>query len=149
MRFFFLLIVPIFLSVSVRAEIEEPEKVKPRNISYNDFLKNYANDDTSTAIVELFFEKRTDVGPGQMVFFPLTAALFPISPHLSIGTSLISFPLCVNGARIMVRYRKGKLLKVLNQYNSDKTLPKWVRKKTIRLMQHYENIDLEEPIYEY
>lgn len=103
--------------------------IKPRKLEYNDFIANYSVNDTSTTVINIFFDKRNNSAIGQMTIFPITAAFFPLFPVFSVGMSAISFPFFVNGSVILVKYRKKKLYKILIEYKETRTLPKWVRKK--------------------
>ena len=102
---------------------------KARELDYNDFIGKYSVNDTSSTIVNIFFDKRTNAALGQMSIFPITAALFPLLPVFSLGLSAVSFPFFVNGSIILVKYRKKKLQKVLVEYQETRKLPKWIRKK--------------------
>lgn len=115
--------------VSGYSENTDSVEVKVRKLDYNDFIANYSVNDTSSTIINIFFDKKTNYAMGQMSMFPITAAIFPLFPLLSVGMSAVSFPFFVNGTVILVKYRKKKLQKVLIEYQETRTLPKWVRKK--------------------
>ena len=78
-----------------------------------------------------------------MSFLPITVAVYIISPQLSVGLTIISFPLFLNGSYLMVKYRKKKLHMVLNDYKETGHLPKWVMKKAKKQLEAYELIKAE------
>ncbi|MDB4533546.1 hypothetical protein N9242_01645 [Vicingaceae bacterium] len=120
----------------------QDDKIKYRKLDYNDFLKHSIND-TSAVIIDVFFDKKDNTALGQMSFLPITVAVYIISPQLSVGLTLISFPLFVNGSYLMVKYRKKKLFMVLNDYKETGHLPNWVRKKANKQLAAYELIKSE------
>ncbi len=130
----------LFISSSF-AQIDE--KVKARKLSYNDFQKLSIND-TSAAIIDLFFSKKDNAVFNQMSLLPLSVVLITVPPmhFVGVGSLAISVPLFLNGGYILVKYRKKKLYLVLTEYAATKTLPKWVRRKTNRLLNNYETLPL-------
>lgn len=123
------------------SSFSQDEKIKFRKLDYNDFGK-YSINDTSAVIIDIFFDKKDNAALGQMSFLPVTAALFVIPPTrvIGAGTTLISFPLFLNGSYMLIKYRKKKLYKLLIEYKKTKTLPKWVRRKANRLLDYYDAI---------
>ena len=65
-----------------------------------------------------FSSKKDDAAYGKMSFLPISTALFIIPPtHLiGLGLSFIMVPLFINGAMVLYKYRKKKLLNVLRDY---------------------------------
>ncbi|PCI94038.1 MAG: hypothetical protein COB15_15075 [Flavobacteriales bacterium] len=120
----------------------QKEKIKYRKLNYNDFTK-YSINDTSAVIIDIFFDKKDNTAISQMSFLPITVAVAIISPPISAGLTLISFPLFVNGSYMLVKYRKKKLYKVLTEYKETGQLPKWVRKKANKQLDYYEMIKTE------
>lgn len=119
----------LLLNVGYCTATEDSTVVKARKLEYSDFIANYSINDTSNTVIDIFFDKRNNTAKGQMSFFPITAAIFPLVPIISIGLSVVTFPMFVNGTVVLVKYRKKKLQKVLIHYKETKELPKWVRKK--------------------
>ena len=134
-------LITIFFLISLSSFSQE-EKIKYRKLDYNDFLK-YSVNDTSSVVIDVFFDKKDNTALGEMSFLPITAAVYIISPQLSIGLTLISFPLFVNGSYLLVKYRKKKLFMVLNEYKETRYLPNWVRKKATKQLEAYEMIKSE------
>lgn len=119
----------LILSISGFSENTDSIEVKVRKLDYNDFIAKYSINDTSSTIINIFFDKKTNYAMGQMSMLPITVAIFPLFPLLSVGTTVVSLPLFVNGTVVLVKYRKKKLQKVLIEYKETRSLPKWVRKK--------------------
>ena len=128
MNKFFILFFTILTSMSSFSQSLEGEKIKYRKLNYNDFSALSIND-TSMAVIDIFFDKKDNAALGQMSFLPITAAIFIISPTISIGLTAVSLPLFINGSYMLVKYRNKKLHLVLTEYKKTKTLPRWIRKK--------------------
>ena len=135
------ILIAIFFIISLTS-IAQEEKIKYRKLNYNDFTK-YSINDTSAVIIDIFFDKKDNTAISQMSFLPITVAVAIISPPISAGLTLISFPLFVNGSYMLVKYRKKKLYKVLTEYKETGQLPKWVRKKANKQLDYYEMIKTE------
>ena len=120
----------------------QKEKIKYRKLNYNDFTK-YSINDTSAVIIDIFFDKKDNSAISQMSFLPITVAVAIISPPISAGLTLISFPLFVNGSYMLVKYRKKKLYKILTEYKETGQLPIWARKKANKQLDYYEKIKTE------
>lgn len=129
MQKYFLLLIMISSSPNLFCADKDTTIVLVRKLDYNDFIAKYSVNDTSTTIINIFFDKRNNSAKGQMSIFPITAAIFPLVPILSVGMSVVSFPFFVNGSVLLYRYRKSKLQKVLINYKENRTMPNWVRKK--------------------
>jgi len=127
---------------SVVATPTDSTEIKARKLTYSDFLANYSVNDTSAAVIEIFFDKKDNSARGQMSFLPITLAIYPLFPLFSVGLTAVSLPLFINGSVIMIKYRKGKLVKVLNEYRETRELPKWIRKKVNKSL-HYEQFNYE------
>ncbi len=109
-------------------------KVKARKLTYSDFLGKYSINDTSAAVIEIFFDKKDNNAKGQMSFLPVTAGVFLIFPVIGAGLSVVSVPLFINGSYTLYKYRKKKLFNVLTNYKDTGQLPKWVLRKTKKAM---------------
>ncbi len=102
---------------------------KARKLSYSDFLGKYSINDTSAAVIEIFFDKKDNNAKGEMSFLPITAGVFLLFPVIGTGLSVVSVPLFIHGSYTLVRYRKKKLVRVLTEYRETQNLPRWLRKK--------------------
>lgn len=121
------------------------EKVNPRKMDYTDFTKELGINDTAIVVIDLFFDKKDNGAYGEMIFLPITAGLVAIPQTRSIGAvlTLISTPLFIHGCFVLVKYRKGKLYKVLTDYKETKDLPQWVQKKVDKRLGLYKVIERE------
>lgn len=128
--------------ISLASFSQANEKIKFRKLDYNDFTKLSIND-TSAVIIDIFYDKKDNAALGQMSFLPITVGIFIISPQISAGLTLISFPLFLNGSYMLLKYRNKKLNMVLTEYAATKTLPNWVRKKANKQLAYYEMIKAE------
>jgi len=136
------IIITFCLLVSLSSFAQEQEKIKYRKLDYSAFSKLSTND-TSQVIIDLFFDKKSNGAIGQMTILPVTLIIFPISPPISAGLTLISFPLFVNGTYMMIKYRKKKLHEVLTEYADTGILPKWVRNKAKKQLKYIELLKLD------
>jgi hypothetical protein len=118
-----------FLHIGCSYAAEDSTVVKARNLEYSDFIANYSINDTSNTVIDIFFDKRNNTAKGQLSFFPITAAIFPLVPVISVGLSIVTFPMFINGTVVWIKYRKKKLQKVLINYKETHELPNWIRKK--------------------
>ena len=122
------------------------DTIKARKISFKDFKDDYSFNDTANVIINIFFDKQDNSAIGQMSFLPITLALTLIPPPIRVlgaGLTLIAFPLFLNGAYTMHKFRKKKLLMVLIEYKKTGYLPGWVRKKANNMLAYYENVKLD------
>ena len=129
----------MILSLNFFSQIENGEKVKFRKLAYTDFKKISIND-TSDAVIDLFFNKKDNAIYTQLVLLPVSIILTVIPPthFIGIGSFAISGPLFINGSATLIRYRKKKLYTVLLEYNETSKLPKWARNKANRRIKKYE-----------
>lgn len=114
-------------------------------MSYSDFTKDFAINDTATVVIDLFFDKKDNGAYGEMIFLPISAGLAAIPQTRDIGVILavISTPLFLHGCYTLVKYRKGKLYKVLSAYKGSKKLPKWIQKKVKKQLGLYKVVERE------
>lgn len=105
------------------------------HLTYRDFVNQYGIDDTSRAIIDVFFDKREDSGSGQMSFLPLSTAIVAINPPIGLGLMAISTPLFVSGLITYKKYSRKNLLKTLVNYQENAVLSKRFKKRVIQLIQ--------------
>lgn len=139
---FFLLFLGCLITLHSFGGTQNDTLIKARKLSYNDFMAQYSFNDTSATIIEIFFNKKEDLAYGEMVFLPVTMALFLVSPTLSIATTAISLPLFLHGTVILIKYRKKRLLNILTNYRKTGYLPKRLKKKTIKKINFYKEAPL-------
>jgi len=121
----------------------DSSKITYRKLTYNDFSSQFSINDTATVVIDLFFDKKDNAALGQMSFLPITVGLaaIPKTRPLGVGLTIISLPLFINGCITLVQYRNQKLYKVLSEYKQTKTMPKWVKRKAIRLLEYYNSLE--------
>lgn len=126
-----LILISIFLSVgsSTFAKEKNKEQNQKGNLNYEESIAKYGVDDTSIAIINVYFDKRHNAGTGQMSFLPVTLALTAVAPPIGIGLTIVSSPMFVNGLIVRSRYSQKNMIKALNNYNSEKILTDKVRRK--------------------
>lgn len=129
MQKIFLIVVFVSNCLVSYCQTKDSVEVKARHMEYSDFIAKYSINDTSSTVINIFFDKKSNSALGQMSMFPITAALYPVLPIFSVGLSVVSFPFFVNGSMMLIKYRKSKLKQVLIEYKETRQLPNWVRKK--------------------
>lgn len=137
MRYIFFILLSLF---SLKIFAEDTTNVKARKISYSEFMTDYAFDDTSRVIVNIFFDKKNNTAKGQMSFFPITAAIYPLFAVISVATSAVSFPFFLNGSYLLIKYRKARLVTVLHKYKHEQYLSKGLRKKVTKALEFQSEI---------
>lgn len=96
---------------------------KEHKMDYQGFVDKYGTDDTSVALIEVFFDKRENAAKGQMSFLPLSGTIALIFPPIGVGLVAVSTPLFVNGLLVKHKYSKKKLLNILEDYHQKSDLP--------------------------
>tara|TARA_B110000091_G_C13705780_1_gene428268 strand:+ start:9 stop:404 length:396 start_codon:yes stop_codon:yes gene_type:complete len=116
-------------SFTLYAQEKSPQKICKYKVEN---FKALSINDTSDAVIDLFFSKKESAVYNQMSLLPISIILAVVptpAQVVGLGSFIISGPLFLNGSYTLIRYRKKKLHKILNEYKTNKTLPKWVRKK--------------------
>ncbi len=96
---------------------------KEHKLNYDEFVSKYGADDTSLAVIEIFFDKRENAAKGQMSFLPLSTAIAVIIPPLGVGLMAVSTPIFINGLIVNQKYNRRKLKNILDEYQSTNELP--------------------------
>ena len=102
------------------------KQVKATNehkLNYDEFVSVYGSNDTSLAVIEIFFDKRENSAKGQMSFLPLSSAVAVILPPVGVGLMAVSTPLFINGLIVNQKYNRRKLKNILEKYESTHELP--------------------------
>jgi hypothetical protein len=97
--------------------------------SYKEYVNLYGDNDTSRAIIELFFDKRELSASGKMSFLPLSLGVAVVVPPLGVGLMGLSSPLFISGIITRKRYNHKKLNAVLVEYNESGKLPQRIKKQ--------------------
>lgn len=111
--------------------------IPARKLSFNDFMAYYSTNDTSAAVIEFFFERKETNAVTEMMFLPLSAGVFLLSPPLGFGMGVISVPFFIHGTYTLIRFNKKKLKRILIKYNETGYLPKNIRKKANKIIYYY------------
>ncbi|GAB4248242.1 MAG: hypothetical protein Kow0079_00290 [Vicingaceae bacterium] len=109
-----------------KKEIKYEKKYKN---SYSYFIDTYGTNDTTIALIDLYFEKRNNSANAQISMFVLSGALIPVFPPLGIATMSISSPLFINGIIIKNKYSNKQLTKSLEKLAANSPLRKRLQKK--------------------
>lgn len=127
-----LLLIPIILIMtnSVSAEKTRSEKKQAR-LDYEECIQLYGVDDTSIAIINIYFDKRYSAGVGQLSFLPTTAAITFFNPPIGIVLMAASSPLYINGIIKYKKYSQKNMIKTLNNYRDNQILSDKIRDKVL------------------
>ncbi len=117
---------------------------KSNKLTYDEYIQQYGTNDTSIAIIELYFDKRDNSGIGQMSFLPLTTAVAAVVPPVGVGLMAISTPLFLNGIRVRHKYSHKKLLSVLNTYHNENRLSDKLEQQVVQILEFQREIENEE-----
>tara|TARA_B100000809_G_scaffold265999_1_gene326797 strand:+ start:9119 stop:9553 length:435 start_codon:yes stop_codon:yes gene_type:complete len=137
MRILVYIIALSLFSCTLYAQEKTPQKICKYKVEN---FRALSINDTSDAVIDLFFSKKESAVYNQMSLLPISIILAVVptpAQVVGLGSFIISGPLFLNGSYTLIRYRKKKLHKILNEYKTNKTLPKWVRKKTNKLLKEY------------
>lgn len=133
------------LTISLSSFSQESKELKVCKYKYENF-KELSINDTSDAVIDLFFRKKESAIYNQMSLLPFSIILVAVptpAQVVGLGSFVISGPLFINGTYTLVRYRKKKLKKVLIEYKEQGTLPKWVKKRTDKLLNEYKLLQID------
>ncbi len=108
---------------------------KAYKLSYDEFQNQYGTDDTSAALIDLFFSKRDEKAFGQMTMLPLSTGVTLIMPPVGVYLMAISTPIFVNGLIVQSKYSRKKLLAALNNYHDNQALSLSHQKKVTNLLE--------------
>ena len=120
------------------------KKKSEHKLTYEQFINQYGIDDTAVAIIDIFFDKRSNSAAGKMSFLPLSGAVTVIVPPVGFGLMAISSPLFISGLITKSNYNRKKLLNALVNYQNNKLLSVKHRKKVVELMYAEQEMYIEE-----
>lgn len=124
----------IMLSTNSFARKKNAVDIKSPKKGYMNYMNQYGVDDTSKAIINLYYDKRA-LSLEKMSFTPIIASVALVVPPIGLGMTVIYSPLLINGSLTRLRYSKNRMEKTLNNYNKNNTLTTSMRdriKKYIR-----------------
>lgn len=123
-----LLLAIVFVSSCFGKNNNETKAIDYR-LEYQEYIDLYGIDDTSIAIIEMYFAIRDISGKGKMSFLPLSSSLIVVMPPLGIGLSVISTPIFVSGMLTSIKYSRKNLHKSLYEYHNFHNISKNTRNK--------------------
>lgn len=132
MKKIYLIPIILLMTNSVSAEktrSEKKENQKTVQLNYDECIQHYGVDDTSIAIINIYFDKRYNAGVGQLSFLPVTAALTIIAPPIGATLLIVSSPLYANGIIKFSKYSQKNMIKTLNNYHNNNVLAEKMREK--------------------
>ncbi len=120
---------------------------KDHQLNYEEFITHYGVDDTSIAIIDIFYDKRKNCAGGKMSFLSLSAGITLINPSIGVGLMAVSTPLFVSGTITHIKYNRKHLLKALVDYQNQNLIPKNLKERIVTYLEE-ENEILQEEIAE-
>ena len=131
-----LILIPIILLMtnSVSAEKNRSEKNKSTHLDYETCIQLYGVDDTSIAIINIYFDKRYTASVGQLSFLPVTAALTFFNPPIGVILMAVSSPMYINGIIKFNKYNQKNMIKALNNYHNNNVLAENIRNKVVNYL---------------
>lgn len=139
-----LLLILSILLFSQFSEARKPISKKLHKLSYDEFMYAYGTDDTSIAIINIYFDKRDYSATGQMSFLPISTIVAIVIPPIGVGLMVISSPLFINGLLTSNKYSRKKLLKILNNYKDGDILSNRNKKKIVQEIKAQQEIYYED-----
>lgn len=133
MKNLILITIILLMTNSVSAEKNRSEKKQAR-LDYEECIQLYGVDDTSIAIINIYFDKRYSVGVGQMSLLPVTAALTVFTPPIGVVLMAASSPLYINGMVKFNKYSQKNMIKTLNNYHNNNILAENIRNKVVNYL---------------
>ena len=100
----------------------QKENKKDYQLNYEGFITHYGVDDTSIAIIDIYFDKRQNCGGGKMSFLSLSAGIAAIYPPIGVGLLAVSTPLFISGSITRIKYNRKHLLTALINYQNDRII---------------------------
>lgn len=92
------------------------KKSNSEQLSFDDYIENYGLNDTSIAIIEIYFDHQNRLGAGLISFLPLTATITIVSPPIGLALMAITSPMVVKGVVSYGKFRNKNLVNALQDY---------------------------------
>ncbi len=134
----------IFICIYCSAQEISTEIKSEHKLNYDQYIDQYGVDDTSRAIIDIFFDKRANNASGKMSFLPLSGAVTVVFPPIGLGLMAISSPLFVSGLITKSNYSRKKLMNILVTYQNNSFLPNKYRERVVELMYAEQEMHIEE-----
>ena len=117
---------------------------KQEQISYEEFINHYGIDDTSLAIIDIYFDKRENSAAGRMTMIPVAAAITLINAPIGVGLMAISTPIALSGVYTRIKYNRTHLVKTLVNYQNENILTANLKHKVLAYLTVKEELKQEE-----
>ena len=140
----FLIVVVILLSNNCFAKNNKVKKENEVKLSYEEYINQYGVDDTSIAIINIFFDKRENSGVGQMSILPISTAIAVAVPPIGVTLMALSTPLFINGMLVHKKYSHKNLIKTLEDYQNKNILSDKNKERVIDFLEVQQEIYDEE-----
>lgn len=134
----------LLLSINCIAQKHKIKKGKNTKLDYEYYVDQYGTNDTSIAIIELFFDKRNNVAIGKMSFLPVSASVTIIAPPIGVGLSIIASPLFVSGMLTQHKYSHKNLLITLKHYHNNNLISEKFKKQIVGKLKQNKEIHQDE-----
>lgn len=144
-----ILITSVLVLITLVTYSQSPDTTrdnKSYKLSYEEFQNQYGTDDTSAALIDLFFSKRDEKAFGQMSMLPLSTAVTVVMPPVGIYLMAVSSPIFVNGLIVQLKYSRKKLLAALNGYHQHNMLADNYTQKVVALIELSRENEAEEAL---
>lgn len=109
------------------------ENTSKKNIvtpfSYQDYVYYYGVNDTSIAIINVFFDNQNRLGIGQISFLPLTTAISLVNPPIGLVLMLITTPMVAHGLVSYGKFSDDNLVSALENYQFNNFISENLRKR--------------------
>lgn len=109
----------LLLSNSFFAKTNNPFKSKSVQISFDDYIGNYGLNDTSIAIIEIYFDHQNRLGAGLISFLPLTATIAIVSPPIGLVLMALTSPMVAKGLISYGKFSDKNLINALEDYQCE------------------------------
>lgn len=139
-----LLISIIVLSSGNCFSQHEKENKKDYQLNYEEYITHYGVDDTSIAIIDIFFDKRQNCAGGKMSFLSLSAGIALLNAPIGLGLMAVSTPLYVSGAITRIKYNRKHLLAALVNYQGENVLTANLKQRVVTYLEVENEINQEE-----
>ncbi len=117
---------------------------KQQQISYEEFINHYGVDDTSLAIINIYFDKRENSAAGRITILPLAAVVTTVNAPIGLALMAITTPIALSGAYTRIKYNRNHLIKALVNYQNDDVMTASLKHKVVNYLETKVDYEQEE-----